>query len=247
MASAVQSALQTSEWPSIIINVLTNLTSYSSQAISHTGCGEELLNWVISKLSQMWHKAMAWQLGFGLLRPQARPKLWAGCDFGWAWPGLAWLLAWGWAMHITNSSVMRPGSVPGRLCMWRQVTYAMFLSRCGFFYDDGEKNIERWILGTILWWTWQKLWPSNSSSFFHSSWWIQCCHACVPHTWWLHGRCQFRKKTAFLLVLIPVNISKFWYHVASSSHPILSICKYHPHRELSNSHRYYKSYTRLVP
>ena len=107
MASAVQSALQTSEWPSIIINVLTNLTSYSGQAISHTGCGKKLLNWVISKLSQTWHKAVAWQLGFGLLRPQARPKPWAGRDFGWAWPGLfwpslAWLLAWGRAMHITS-------------------------------------------------------------------------------------------------------------------------------------------------
>ena len=90
MASTVQSALQMSEWPSIIINVLTNLTSYSSQAISHTSCSKKLLNWVISKLSQTWHKAVAWWLGFGLLRPQARPKLWAGCDFGWAWPGLFW-------------------------------------------------------------------------------------------------------------------------------------------------------------
>ena len=46
---------------------------------------------------------MAWAIGFGFQEVQARPKPTPGQHFWLGLCGLAWLLAWGQAMHITTS------------------------------------------------------------------------------------------------------------------------------------------------
>ena len=48
-------------------------------------------------------KAMAWAFGFGFQEVQARPKPTPGQHF---WLGLAWLLAWSQAMHITTTEAV---------------------------------------------------------------------------------------------------------------------------------------------
>ena len=137
---------------------------------------------------------------------------------------------------------------------WRLVTYGMFLSRStpAFLWQQlldtsrnsnpGRRtlrhehlNTEYTYLDTMMdMMEVMTLWPSNLSSFFHSSWQIQF-NAVMLHA---HDdymvRCRLGKKTVFLFT--PVNISKFWYHIAwcifNLSHTKQQ--QYHPNRELSN-------------